>query len=218
MGYVEETGAAQYLRDARILPIYEGTNGIQANDLAGRKLGRDGGEAARELLAESPSRTMTDLVHTLQDQELREALAHYTLSGPLGRLLDAQTEDLGQQRLQVFEMSHLMALGQKHLVPILLYLFHRVEQRLEEGTPSLLIVEEAAHSGHALTTNEVGPFQDAVQRRVRRPCAVHCLLAAPGRPKVEVRIHFLHPSWPTPPSAGQRSVSARAKCRIGNAC
>src|SRR5947209_13491494 len=86
---------------------------------------------------------MTDFVHTLQDQELREALAHYTLSGPLGHLLDAQTENLGQGRLQVFEMSHLMALGQKHLVPILLYLFHRVEQRLEAGTPSLLIVEEA---------------------------------------------------------------------------
>ncbi len=98
---------------------------------------------ALELLAESPSRTMTDFVHTLQDQELREALAHYTLSGPLGHLLDAQTENLGQGRLQVFEMSHLMALGQKHLVPILLYLFHRVEQRLEAGTPSLLIVEEA---------------------------------------------------------------------------
>jgi hypothetical protein len=40
-------------------------------------------------------------------------------------------------------MFHLMALGQKHLVPILLYLFHRVEQRLQEGTPSLLVVEEA---------------------------------------------------------------------------
>src|SRR5436190_8779000 len=52
MGYVEETGAAQYLRDARILPIYEGTNGIQANDLVGRKLTRDGGEAAREMIAE----------------------------------------------------------------------------------------------------------------------------------------------------------------------
>src|SRR3989449_1163412 len=98
---------------------------------------------ALELLAEGRSRTMTDFVHTLQDQELREALAHYTLSGPLGHLLDAQTEDLGQGRLQVFEMSHLMALGQKHLVPILLYLFHRVEQRLEEATPSLLVVEEA---------------------------------------------------------------------------
>jgi hypothetical protein len=52
MGYIEETGAAQYLRDARIAPIYEGTNGIQANDLVGRKLGRDRGEAARELFAE----------------------------------------------------------------------------------------------------------------------------------------------------------------------
>jgi 3-(methylsulfanyl)propanoyl-CoA dehydrogenase len=52
MGYIEETGAAQYLRDARIAPIYEGTNGIQANDLVSRKLGRDRGEAARELLAE----------------------------------------------------------------------------------------------------------------------------------------------------------------------
>ena len=52
MGYIEETGAAQYYRDARIAPIYEGTNGIQANDLVGRKLGRDKGEAAREMLAE----------------------------------------------------------------------------------------------------------------------------------------------------------------------
>jgi alkylation response protein AidB-like acyl-CoA dehydrogenase len=52
MGFVEETGAAQHLRDARIAPIYEGTNGIQANDLVGRKLLRDQGAAARELIAE----------------------------------------------------------------------------------------------------------------------------------------------------------------------
>ena len=45
MGFVEETGAAQYYRDARILPIYEGTNGIQAMDLVFRKLLRDGGES-----------------------------------------------------------------------------------------------------------------------------------------------------------------------------
>jgi alkylation response protein AidB-like acyl-CoA dehydrogenase len=45
MGFVEETGAAQHLRDARIAPIYEGTNGIQAADLVGRKLGLDGGLA-----------------------------------------------------------------------------------------------------------------------------------------------------------------------------
>ena len=52
MGFIEETGAAQHYRDARITPIYEGTNGIQANDLVFRKLGRDDGAAARTFLAE----------------------------------------------------------------------------------------------------------------------------------------------------------------------
>ena len=52
MGFIEETGAAQHYRDARILPIYEGTNGIQANDLVFRKLARDGGFAAAALLDE----------------------------------------------------------------------------------------------------------------------------------------------------------------------
>jgi alkylation response protein AidB-like acyl-CoA dehydrogenase len=52
MGYVEETGAAQHYRDARIAPIYEGTNGIQAHDLVGRKLARDGGAAMRVFIAE----------------------------------------------------------------------------------------------------------------------------------------------------------------------
>jgi hypothetical protein len=52
MGFIEETGAAQYLRDARITTIYEGTTGIQAADLVGRKTLRDGGAAASELLAE----------------------------------------------------------------------------------------------------------------------------------------------------------------------
>ncbi len=50
MGFIEETGAAQLLRDARIAPIYEGTNGIQALDLAGRKLQRDGGAALAGLI------------------------------------------------------------------------------------------------------------------------------------------------------------------------
>ena len=52
MGFIEETGAAQHLRDARILPIYEGTNGIQALDLVGRKFLRDGGAGMQSLVAE----------------------------------------------------------------------------------------------------------------------------------------------------------------------
>ena len=51
MGFIEETGAAQYLRDVRITTIYEGTTGIQANDLIGRKIARDGGAAMSALIA-----------------------------------------------------------------------------------------------------------------------------------------------------------------------
>jgi hypothetical protein len=51
MGYIEETGVAQHYRDIRIAPIYEGTNGIQAIDLVGRKLGLRGGDAVRDFLA-----------------------------------------------------------------------------------------------------------------------------------------------------------------------
>jgi hypothetical protein len=63
MGYVEETGAAQYLRDVRITPIYEGTNGIQAADLLNRKLGRDGGATMEAMQAE-----MAELIDALQAQ------------------------------------------------------------------------------------------------------------------------------------------------------
>jgi hypothetical protein len=52
MGFIEETGAAQYYRDAKILTIYEGTTAIQANDLVGRKTARDGGTGAKAIAAQ----------------------------------------------------------------------------------------------------------------------------------------------------------------------
>ena len=70
MGYVEETGIAQILRDARILPIYEGTNGIQAMDLVARKIISDGGLGARELITEmkecTKNSSLTEMVSTSQ--------------------------------------------------------------------------------------------------------------------------------------------------------
>jgi 3-(methylthio)propanoyl-CoA dehydrogenase len=74
MGYVEETGVAQHLRDARIAPIYEGTNGIQAVDLVMRKLPAEGGA------------TVLGLLDTLVPDELPEPLAD--LAGPLGAARD----------------------------------------------------------------------------------------------------------------------------------
>ena len=72
MGYVEETGIAQILRDARILPIYEGTNGIQAMDLVGRKIISDGGLGAKELIKEMQSLTTNpSLAELVTDPQLR---------------------------------------------------------------------------------------------------------------------------------------------------
>jgi butyryl-CoA dehydrogenase len=73
MGFVEETGAAQHLRDARILPIYEGTNGIQAIDLVTRKLPLSGGETVRAQIA-SMRATVTRLV--------KEATPAFGLTAP----------------------------------------------------------------------------------------------------------------------------------------
>ncbi|MGY4177753.1 alkylation response protein AidB-like acyl-CoA dehydrogenase [Bradyrhizobium sp. USDA 4518] len=68
MGFIEEAGAAQHLRDARILPIYEGTNGIQARDLVGRKLSKDGGEAMRHLIDDMW--TLTDEMETCANEHI----------------------------------------------------------------------------------------------------------------------------------------------------
>jgi 3-(methylthio)propanoyl-CoA dehydrogenase len=88
MGFIEETGAAQYLRDVRITTIYEGTTGIQSNDLLGRKLGRDKGAAIGALIAE--------MSRELQQLEPQDASAATTCAAALeavGFLRDA-TESL----------------------------------------------------------------------------------------------------------------------------
>ncbi|AMN45905.1 acyl-CoA dehydrogenase [Steroidobacter denitrificans] len=94
MGFIEETGAAQYYRDVRITTIYEGTTGIQANDLVGRKVGRDGGTAMGALIAdmleelrrEAPSDSAGDRSAALAAVELlKEATAkvlEFTGRGP----------------------------------------------------------------------------------------------------------------------------------------
>jgi alkylation response protein AidB-like acyl-CoA dehydrogenase len=95
MGFIEETGAARYLRDARIAPIYEGTNGIQAIDLVTRKLPLSGGEQVRGLLAEL--RDVADEVSARNDPafgetggRLRAAIA--ALETATNWLLQAQAD------------------------------------------------------------------------------------------------------------------------------
>ncbi|MFC4277757.1 acyl-CoA dehydrogenase [Achromobacter aloeverae] len=103
MGYIEETGAAQHYRDARILPIYEGTTAIQANDLIGRKLLRDGGATAQAML-EAMGRTAAELdaeaAAAQASRQEADAAAIGLLRDNLRRAMHAQAEALGFMRTQ----------------------------------------------------------------------------------------------------------------------
>ena len=90
----------------------------------------------------SPSRTLTELSANVQDLDVREALQFFTLSGPLGQLLDADEDVLGSGRFLTFETENLLQLDDKAVIPVLLYLFRRIEKRLD-GAPTLVTLDEA---------------------------------------------------------------------------
>ncbi len=100
MGFVEETGAAQHLRDSRIGPIYEGTNGIQAADLVARKVLRDGGAAARSYIAEL--QTLDGLLAASGDTTLTAIRRHL---GAAAQALETATDWL----LETAEIDHALA-------------------------------------------------------------------------------------------------------------
>jgi len=108
MGFIEETGAAQYFRDSRIAPIYEGTNGIQANDLLGRKLLRDGGAAMEELLDEMDgiSATQTDGPE-LQAMLDAQAAANQALRRATEWMLDPANNDTDRKFAGAVPYLHL---------------------------------------------------------------------------------------------------------------
>jgi type IV secretion system protein TrbE len=99
--------------------------------------------SALNSLASAPreQRTLTGLSVLLQSNAVRQALQPYTLGWPHGRLLDADDDRLGQADVQGFEMEELMQ-AKAAVLPVLSYLFHRLEQRFD-GAPTLLILDEA---------------------------------------------------------------------------
>ncbi len=99
--------------------------------------------AALTKMGQAPGdRTLTAFRATVQDLGVRTGLAHYALGGGAGELLDAADDSLRDHHFMVFEMSHLLARGDQDLIPTVLYLFHRIEQRLD-GRPTLILIDEA---------------------------------------------------------------------------
>ena len=94
------------------------------------------------LMASAPGRSLSDFVSGVQLREIKDALHHYTVDGPMGQLLDAEQDGLTLGTFQCFEIEELMNMGERNLVPVLLYLFRRIEKRLT-GAPSLIVLDEA---------------------------------------------------------------------------
>jgi len=90
----------------------------------------------------SGGHTFTDFTLTIQDESIREALKPYTIDGAMGHLLDAEVDGLALSDFTVFEIEELMNLGDKYALPVLLYLFRRIERALT-GQPAAIILDEA---------------------------------------------------------------------------
>ena len=91
---------------------------------------------------ESGARTMSEFSLTIQDEPIREALRQYTVDGMMGQLLDAEQDGLELSKFTTFEIEDLMNLGDKFALPVLLYLFRRIERSLH-GQPAAILMDEA---------------------------------------------------------------------------
>ena len=113
--------------------------------------------------------TMSNFVSSLQSMELREALETYTVGGQLGSLLDTDVDTFSENRFIAVEMEDLMNMGEAALMPVLLYLFHRIEKRLD-GSPSMIILDEAwVMLGHEAFRDKIREWLKVLRRK---NCAV----------------------------------------------
>ncbi|MBE7156883.1 MAG: VirB4 family type IV secretion/conjugal transfer ATPase [Rhodospirillales bacterium] len=98
--------------------------------------------SALENMHASGARTLTDFCLTIQDQAVREGMKQYTIAGAMGHLLDAKEDGLSLSDFTAFEIEELLNLGEKYALPVLLYLFRRIEKSLR-GQPAAIVLDEA---------------------------------------------------------------------------
>lgn len=120
-------------------------------------------------LHETGSRTLTDFTSSIQDKAIREALNPYTIAGMMGHLLDADRDGLALTDFTCFEIEDLMGLGEKYALPVLLYLFRRIEQSLH-GQPAAILLDEAwLMLGHAA-------FRDKIREWLKVMRKANCMV------------------------------------------
>jgi type IV secretion system protein VirB4 len=112
-------------------------NGIETSAAQRNEIGN-----AIQSMHSSGAQTMSEFSLTIQDESIREAICQYTIDGSMGHLLDSETDGLSLSDFTVFEIEELMNLGDKYALPVLLYLFRRIERALH-GQPAAIILDEA---------------------------------------------------------------------------
>lgn len=117
----------------------------------------------------SGARTLSEFSVTIQDEQIREAIRQYTVDGSMGHLLDADEDGLSLSDFTTFEIEELMDLGDKFALPVLLYLFRRIERSLT-GQPSVIILDEAwLMLGHEV-------FRDKIREWLKVLRKANCLV------------------------------------------
>ena len=118
---------------------------------------------------ETGSQTLSEFSLVIQDLTLREALTQYTVDGMMGHLLDAEQDGLELSKFTTFEIGELMNLGEKYALPVLLYLFRRIERSLH-GQPAVIIIDEAwIMLGHPV-------FRDRIKEWLKTLAKLNCLV------------------------------------------
>lgn len=112
-------------------------NGVNTTPAQRNEIGN-----AIQSMYESGARTLSEFSLTIQDENIREAMRQYTVDGAMGHLLDSEQDGLSLTDFTTFEIEELMNLGEKFALPVLLYLFRRIECSLK-GQPSVIILDEA---------------------------------------------------------------------------
>jgi type IV secretion/conjugal transfer VirB4 family ATPase len=115
-------------------------------------------------MQQTGSHSLTEFVSSIQDKNIREALKQYTVEGSMGHLLDAESDGLALTSFMTFEIEELMELGEKYALPVLLYLFRRIERSLH-GQPAAIIIDEAwLMLGHDVFREKIREWLKALRK------------------------------------------------------
>jgi type IV secretion/conjugal transfer VirB4 family ATPase len=139
-------------------------NGVVTNAAQRNEIGN-----AIVSMHESGAKTLSEFSVTIQDEAIREAIKQYTVDGAMGHLLDAEEDGLSLTDFTAFEIEELMYLGEKYALPVLLYLFRRIERSLH-GQPAAIILDEAwLMLGHPV-------FRDKIREWLKVMRKANCLV------------------------------------------